>query len=59
MAGTATPTPFLVNVYNFFRGFSSVHVLNGEACLRGSWVLLYKQFDTVYVCFYKLENNMS
>lgn len=22
MAGTATPTPFLVNVYNFFRGFS-------------------------------------
>lgn len=36
-----------------------LHVLNGEACLRGSWVLLYKQFDTVYVGFYKLENNMS
>lgn len=60
MAVTATPTPFLVNVYNFFRGFSCFMSLTARRVCEAAG-FYYTNNSTQFTCAFtdKLENNMS
>ena len=49
MAVTPTPTPFLVNVYNFFRGFSCFMSLTAR-CVCKAAEFYYTNNSTQFTC---------